>query len=348
MVSLDAPGLKMELTPEAAIGIVQKEVQRKGWKKMDLSDIITVYTPFYIFSFDVIAEGGAPPGKAALNANTGEINEFAPAILERPVKREKKTPEGMDVDVEPTNIKESEVEKVATVKIANMLGAKRENIVISAVSKIYIPFFRLWVDVAGDSFKFEIDGCLGYPTGGDAIPARQKDWAESTGDTMDKMKSPNGIGQLFTATLNEVPKLLGSGKGSGESKYVQWAIIGAVILVLGFFAYQQLGTKAECKVNSEFLSKPEFFGLFGNRNIFPQELEENVLYVQGTCSFSSRENDKLVIGDVSIKKKGIPIATTGINATTRSDSSVKRNFEMQWPRDEEQGNYELTFDKIIG
>ncbi len=348
MVSLDASALKMELTPEAAIGIVQKEVARKGWKKFDLSDIITVYTPFYIFSFDVIAEGGAPPGKAALNANTGEINEFAPAILERPLKREKKTPEGMEVDVEPTNIKETEVEKVATVKIANMLGAKRENIVISAVSKIYIPFFRLWVDVAGDSFKFEIDGCMGYPTGGDAIPARQKDWSESTGDTMEKMKSPSGIAQLLTATINEIPKLLGGKGGGGESKYIQWAIIGAVILVLGFFIYQQLGTKVECKLNDEFLSKPEFFGLFGNKKIYPQELQENLLYVQGVCGFSSRENDKIVIGDVSIKKNGLPIATTGVNATTRSDSTVKRNFELQWQRDAEPGEYTLTFDKIVG
>ncbi len=345
MVSLDAPGLKMELTPEAAIGIVQKEVQRKGWKKLDLSDIITVYTPFYIFSFDVIAEGGAPPGKAALNANTGEINEFAPAILERPIKREKKTPEGMDVEVEPTNIKESEVEKVATVKIANMLGAKRENIVISAVSKIYIPFFRLWVDVAGDSFKFEIDGCLGYPTGGDVIPARQKDWAESTGDTMDKMKSPTGIAQLLSLTMSEIPKMLG---GKGDSKYVQWAVIGAIILVVGFFALQQFGTSVECKVNDEFLSKPEFLGLFGNKKIFPQELDEDVLYVQGVCSFTSRENDKIIIGDVSIRKQGIPIESTSVNATTRSDSAVMRDFEIQWPRDEEPGNYELGFEKIVG
>ena len=347
MVNLDASALKLELTPEAAIGIVQKEVQRKGWKKMDLSDIITVYTPFYIFSFDVIAEGGAPPGKAALNANTGEINEFAPAILERPIKREKKTPEGMEIDVEPTNIKESEVEKVATVKIANMLGAKRENIVISAVSKIYIPFFRLWVDVAGDSFKFEIDGCLGYPTGGEAIPARQKDWAESTGDTMDKMKSPTGIAQLLTLTISEIPKILG-GKGSGESKYIQWAIIGGVIIIVGFFIFQQFGTSVECKVNDEFLSKPEFLGLFGNKKIFPQELDEDVLYVQGVCSFSSRENDKIIIGDVSIRKQGIPIESTSVNATTRSDSIVKRDFEIQWIRDEALGNYELGFDKIVG
>lgn len=345
MSNLDAPALKMELTPEAAIGIVQKEVQRRGWKKFDLSDIITVYTPFYMFSFDVIAEGGAPPGRAALNANSGEINEYAPAILERPLQREKKTPEGMDVEVEGTNIKESDVEKVATVKIANMLGAKRENIVISAVSKIYIPFFRLWVDVAGDSFKIEIDSCLGYPTGLDAVPKRESTWTETAGQTVEKMKSPSGISQLFSSTVTEVSKLA---TGKGDNKTVQWVVIGAFILVIGFFVMQQFSAKVDCSVDEAFLSRPEFLGIVGKRSILPQELSEDTLYVQGSCSFTSRENDRLVLAQVSIMKNKLPIGSTTVNATTRSDGTVKRSFEIEWQRDEEPGEYALTAEKLVG
>ncbi|MFH1247356.1 MAG: hypothetical protein V1644_03165 [Candidatus Micrarchaeota archaeon] len=349
MVNLDAPCLKLELTPEAAIGIVEKEVKRKGWKKFDLSDIITVYTPFYVFSFDVIAEGGAPPGKAILNANSGEINEFAMMLLERPLAKSKKTPEGIEVEVETTNIKESDVEKVATVKIANMLGAKRENIVISAVSKVYIPFFRVWIDAAGDSFKIEIDGCLGYPSGTDAIPARQKDWAETTGETVQKMKSPSGIMQLLSATFSEIPKLLGgSSGGKADNKYIQWVIIGAVIIVIGFFIYQQFSAKVECNIDNEFLSKPEYLGLVGKRKIYPQELNGETLFVQGKCSFSSRENDKIIVLDVSLNKQGFPIAATSVNATISNGLTVTKSFEIQWPIDEEPGEYSLKVEKIIG
>ncbi len=344
MVSLDAPALKLELTPEAAIGIAQKEVVKKGWKKFDLSDIVTVYVPFYSFSFDIAAEGGAPPGRAALNANTGEINEFAPVLLERPLAKTRKTPEGMQVEVEETNVKQSEVEKVASVKIANMLGAKRENIVISAISKVYIPFFRMWVDVGGDSFKIEVDGCLGYSTGLENIPAKQKTWDESSGEAIDKMKTPSGIMQLINATIGELSKAI---TGKGDAKYVQWVLIGAFILIIGFFALQQFTSKIECSANEDFLSQPEFF-LFGKRKILPGELDENTLYIEGTCGFSSRENDKLVIAQAIVKKKGIPIASTTLNATTLANGVVKREFQITWAIDEEPGEYELGFEKIVG
>ncbi len=345
MVNLDANALKLELTPESAIGIVQKEVIKRGWKKYDLSDIVTVYTPFYIFSFDVIAEGGAPPGKAAINANTGEISEFVPVLLERPIQKAKKTAEGVEAEVEPTNIKESEVDKVASVKISNMLGAKRENIVISAVSKIYVPFFRLWIDVAGDSFKIEIDGALGYPTGLDAIPKREKTWDESTGETIKKMQSPAGIVQLAGATGGEVVKSIG---GKGDNKYVQWAIIAVVILVVGYFVLQQFNAKIDCNPDDDFLSKPQFFGLIGARKLAPQELEQDVLYVRGKCQISSRDADKYILAQISVKKGGFPIASELVNATTRADGPVTRSFEIQWPRDDQTGDYELAVDKIVG
>ncbi len=346
MVNLDALALKMELTPEAAIGIVQKEVNRKGWKKFDLSDILTVYTPFYIFSFDVIAEGGAPPGKAALNANTGEINEFVPSLLERPIQKLRKTAEGIEAEIEPTNIKESEVEKVASVKIANMLGAKRENIVISAISKIYIPMFRLWLDVAGDSFKVEIDAALGYPTGLELIPKREKTWDESTSETIRKMQSPSGIAQLASATSGEIAKVAG---GKADNKYIQWAIIGAVILVIGYFALQSLNSKTDCTVDNEFLSKPEYLGLFGNRKLSPQEADADTLYVTGSCKFSG-DNDKLVIVSVGVKQNGLPLSATTVQAVTRADSEITRQFNVNWTRTDEEltGSYELTVDKLIG
>ncbi|MFH0713644.1 MAG: hypothetical protein V1722_03770 [Candidatus Micrarchaeota archaeon] len=345
MVNLDASCLKLELTPEAAIGIVQKEVVRHGWKKYDLSDIVTVYVPFYVFSFDVIAEGGAPPGKAAMNANTGEMNEFVPVLLERPIQRQKKTPEGMEVEVEPTNVRESEVEKVAAVKLANMLGAKRENIVISAVSKIYVPFFRMWIDVAGDSFKIEVDGALGYASGSDAIPKREKTWEESTSDTIQKMQSPSGIAQLAGATGGEVAKSFGS---SGQNKYIQWAIIAVVIIVIGYFVMQQFNAQVACVPDEEFLSTPQFFGLIGARKIVPQELDADSMYVAGKCTFSSRENDKFIVVQVLLKNSGVPISTTVVNVTLQSDVPATRSFQIDFPSSDVTGDYELAVERLVG
>src|SRR3989338_6310434 len=65
---LDAPTFELVLTPEAALGIIQKEVSRKRWAKWEVEDIRLVYTPYWIFSFDVTAEGAQPSGRVAMNA----------------------------------------------------------------------------------------------------------------------------------------------------------------------------------------------------------------------------------------------------------------------------------------
>jgi len=52
---LDAQAFQTVLTPEAALGIIQKTIAQKGWKKSEVTDIKLVYTPYWLFSFDVIA-----------------------------------------------------------------------------------------------------------------------------------------------------------------------------------------------------------------------------------------------------------------------------------------------------
>ncbi|MBI5061550.1 MAG: hypothetical protein HZB67_04525 [Candidatus Aenigmarchaeota archaeon] len=50
---LDAPALSPVLTPEQALGIIQKSVSGKGWKKYDVAEIKLVYSPYWLFSFDI-------------------------------------------------------------------------------------------------------------------------------------------------------------------------------------------------------------------------------------------------------------------------------------------------------
>ncbi|KKW37671.1 MAG: hypothetical protein UY87_C0087G0010, partial [Candidatus Peribacteria bacterium GW2011_GWC2_54_8] len=87
------------LSPEAALGIVQKTVLSKGWKQFDVSDVKLVYTPYWVFSFDVLAGESNPTGKTALNAYTGELNDYVPYLIERPLKKVKETEEGAEAEV---------------------------------------------------------------------------------------------------------------------------------------------------------------------------------------------------------------------------------------------------------
>ncbi|MBI4406726.1 hypothetical protein HY571_02325, partial [Candidatus Micrarchaeota archaeon] len=155
----------------------------------------------------------------------------------------------------------------------------------------------------------------------------------------------SGILQLLQNTFNEIGKLLG-GKSGG--KQFQWVALIAAIAVIGFLIFQQFGTKTSCEPDEAYLSRPEFLGIFGKRNLFPQEVEQGTMLVQGTCKFSSREDDNLIIGQVIVNKDGFPIGSTTVNATTISGREVERSFEITFPREETPGNYELVFEKIVG
>ena len=107
---LDATTFELVLTPEVAIGIVQKELGRSGYKAIDISQIRLFYEPYWVFTFDV--EGAQQPisGKTALNASSGDVNEFVPILLDRPLNKTKRTADNVESEVEPTSVDRKEVE----------------------------------------------------------------------------------------------------------------------------------------------------------------------------------------------------------------------------------------------
>jgi len=227
-VILDAVALEAKLTPEAALSIVQKSLAQKGWKKHEVADIKLVYTPFWTFSFDVVTggQGPTPTGRTALNAFSGELNDLVPIILDRPIKRSKTAQEG--AEVESTSVSQHEAKDTAAMKIAAHVGGiTKDMIAVSALNKIYVPFYRVWVNVADDTYKIEVDAAMGAPMGLDDIPTRQKGWDEATSETIDRMKSPKGWAELGAKTAGVA---VGATKPGGEN--TRYIILGLVILVL--------------------------------------------------------------------------------------------------------------------
>ena len=298
---LDAQGFKTVLTPEAALGIVQKTVLSKGWKQFDVSDVKLVYTPYWVFSFDVLAGESNPTGKTALNAYTGELNDYVPYLIERPLKKVKETEEGAEAEVLPTAIAKSELSEVAATKVAAHAGIKKEMVSISAATKYYIPSFQIWVDAAGDSFKIDIDALLGNPQGSEAIPERPRGFSESAGETVKKLKSPSGWVELIGKTLAAVtgvvkPPAAGEGGGVAKSPLVRYALLALLVLALGYFVFFRTTTKGsvECVLNAQYYNPPEWFGLFGAKTVKPSTTPEGKLSVQGNCRFYNTGTDDVV------------------------------------------------------
>ncbi len=350
---LDAPSFTLNLTPEAALSSIQREIAKRGWKQWEVQEIRLVYVPYYVFSFDVVAEGGQQPtGKAALNANTGELDEFVPTILERPLSRTKQTDEKAKPEVEPTNISRSEVEKVAAVKIGASVGLKRENIAVSAIAKYYFPFYRTWINVggeAGDSYTINVDALMGAPLGLEAVASKHKTWVEETEFTLDRLKTPSGWFEL----IGSIPSLLTGGGGPAASilgsKAGRWIVLGAVALVLLFFVFRSPSVSASCVPANAFAGPTPALGLdfLGKPTINPTRRADGMLFVRGTCTFrNNNKEDLTACVRVQALENGVP--TSAINNTCvlvrAGGAAHEKEFSLTWRATNSRATYSLEYE----
>ncbi len=346
---LDAPTFELVLTPEAALGIIQKEINRKHWAKWEVEDIRLVYTPYWIFSFDVTAEGSQPSGRVALNATTGEVDEFVPQLLDRPFKKARQTdPKSPKAEVESTNISRKEVEAVAPAKVAAAVGLKKDTITVSAIAKYYVPFFRVWATVpaeTGDSYKINVDALMGAPLGSQAIPGKEKGMEESTEETFDKLKSPAG----WMSLINDTGKALQQGGPGGllATPLGRWAIMLAVILVLAFFVFRAPNVGAECKPADAYLSAPEFV-FFGDTHLVPKRTTKGEFYIEGTCTFTNNNRDpQSSCVRMNILDGKLPVAGNNTCVSNLVAGGItEKDFRIQWPG-KVQSTYVLETNKVV-
>ena len=327
---LDAPSFKLVLTPEAALGLVQKELQKRGWKKVEVEEIRLVYTPYWIFSFDVLAEGSQPSGRAALNANSGELDEVIPIILEHPLDKTKKTDEKSEGEVEGTAISRSEVERVAPAKIAAQVGLKKESISVSAISKYYIPTYRIWAVVppkGGETYKLQVDALMGIPTGLDAIPGKGKGWQEETEFTLEKLKTPGGWAEMIGATFTA----LVGGKLSRTGLLI---LLGLVAVSLAFIVFARTPISSECAVSQEMIGEKQFFNSLGEQYLNPLVNRAGQFYVNGECFFKNTGKEaQTVCLKVTLKIDGSEsqfFNSTCIGNLQPSETPTEKEFTITW------------------
>lgn len=338
---LDAPSFKTVVTPEAALGIIQKSVAQRGWKQYDVSDVKLVYTPYWVFSFDVLVGESSPTGKTALNAYTGDLNDYVPYVLERPSKKTNQTEAGAEVEVLPTAISKTELNEVGATKVAAHAGLKKENVSISAATKYYVPSYQVWVDVAGDSFKIDIDAVVGNPQGIEGIPERKKGWNEAAGEAVSKMKTPSGWIELFGRTVSSVAGMgkstvEGKGGNNGQASMIRYAVLALVVLAVAYFFFFRNQTQGSvaCDLQSSYYNSPEWFG-FGAKTVRPGVNEQGMLFVEGHCDFVNPGKDdipsmvalaKITLGDQIIAQNSSFVALLPPTGKTPST----KTFQIAW------------------
>lgn len=336
---LDAQTFELSVTPEVALSLVQKEVSRSGHKDLDVQQIRLFYTPFWVFTFDV--EGAAQPisGKTALNASSGDVSEFVPVLIDRPLNKTKRTAENVESEIEATAVDRREVEKVAQARVAAQIGVRKEQVSVSAFQKFYIPFYRVWFSVAGTPMKAEVDGCLGAVFGLEGVPKKQKSMDDVTRETLEKMKSPSGWAELAGRTVDAATGAA-TGKGGGN-KGALWLGLIAVILI---FLFLSMGSKssvtASCHLYPQYVKTDLNLFIYKTESVRPALLGvNNTKYVEGECSLTTKsKSDEIVLLPIYIRIDG-----SDSNRRLPRDASVKvvagdfptkKDFHIEWIEDD--------------
>jgi hypothetical protein len=348
---LDAQTFELVLTPEIALSSVQKDLSKAGHRNIEVQQIRLFYEPFWVFTFDV--EGTQQPisGKTALNASSGDVNEFVPVLLERPLNRTKNTAENAECEVEPTSVDRREVERVAQARVAAQLGVKKDQVSVSAFQKIYVPFYRIWLSLDGAPYRAEVDGCLGATFGLEGVPKRQKGMGEATKETLEKMKSPAGWADLIGRTGSAVAGGL-SGKQApipGLGQAGVWLILIAVIIFVFALANPLRGSStASCELKPEFYKTDFNLIVYKFQTIVPGYGDAGTRYVEGTCKFTTKNKDGEVVcpqvylrldGLDTVRKSATELCGTKV---VYSDYPTAKEFRIEWDDDNAKHSYEFV------
>ena len=295
---LDSQTFELVLTPEVALSSVKKDLGSAGYKRIEVEQIRLFYTPFWVFTFDI--EGTAQPisGKTSINACSGDVSEFVPALFERPLNKTRKTAENVESEVESTAVDKREVERVAQARVAAQVGVKKDQVSVSAFQKIYVPFYRIWLSAEGNPIKAEVDGCLGATFGLEGIPKKQKTMDEVTKDTLNKLKTPSGWADLTSRTVDAASSAL-TGKSApipGLGQGGVWLILIAILFVLLFlgnpFASQGI---VSCRLDPQYFKTDLNLFVYKFESVRPGYASNNTRFVEGACNFTTKSKDTVTV-----------------------------------------------------
>ncbi|MFC2175024.1 hypothetical protein ACFLQ2_04135 [archaeon] len=250
---LDAPALQLRYTLKDILGIVERVLKDRHWRKFDIESTSLVYVPHWFFNFDVYqqAEGHskAYASQMALDAVTGKLNPMLVQIMGNiPTKRENETTHGIQCEAWKPSVQKAEVKDVAAIKVAGEMNLPKEAVTVSGVNLLYVPYWQVWVRLPSGTKRIDLDAISGSPVFISDVQERERGTLEITMDMLEDLKTPAGWVDYskkafdwgFGAAANAGQGIMGSVvPWVMNTRVGQYTALGAIIILLIlFYLYQ--------------------------------------------------------------------------------------------------------------
>lgn len=194
---LDAPALQLRYTLKDILGIVERILKERHWRKFDIESTSLVYVPNWFFNFDIYQEvqgqSQTYSSQMALDAVTGKLNPLIIQVMDNiPTKREREPRHGIDCDVLAPSVKKEEVKDIAAIKVAGETGVPKAAVTISGVNLVYVPYWQVWVRLPTGTKRIDLDAISGSPSFISDVPERERGQIEITMEMLQELTTPAG------------------------------------------------------------------------------------------------------------------------------------------------------------
>ncbi|RLG21972.1 hypothetical protein DRN74_01000 [Candidatus Micrarchaeota archaeon] len=212
---LEHPALKLSLGVQDIITLIEEILREKNWKKFELLSFKLLYSPIYIFNYDLLVEQDVEgqtfskgfSGTMAINAVTAELEPvFSHILKERPVEYEKEISHDFDYELEKASLTKDELKETCKIKLAAQFNVGKDSVAVSGFRLLYWPIWRVFVTLPKGIQRINVDAVSGQVLNISEVPEKEKTWLEITADTLKLMKKPEGWLTLSKKTVSLLGK----------------------------------------------------------------------------------------------------------------------------------------------
>ncbi len=180
---------------------------QKGWKNYYFSSSKLVYVPFWFFSYDIFSEASGKPehlssGKKALNAFSKEFNETLGSMDHTSSARETQASTGYEVEVLKPMLSGKEAKDFILLKIASLEKTPKQNVMLSGLEMLYIPFFHISVSLDEETKTVMLNALSGEILSGQEIPERRPKSSEVFAEAISDFSTLQGWQNFFSETIS--------------------------------------------------------------------------------------------------------------------------------------------------
>ncbi len=237
---LDAPAFPVSFPIEKTIELIDSLVKSKYWEDFKVGSLKLIYLPYWVFNYTAYEEKEDKGrketkelafGKMSFADIPGELDEATASLYSSVEKETSNTPsEDYPFEVRKAKFSSSDVKEIAGVKLASNLGIAKENVIVSAVEKTYLPIWSTSVTIAEKNYRMEINAVSGEIMNEKEIPEREKGWLDITAETIEELKNPG----TWVKYTREVGKSVAPKTGSFFNSFMNDK--STQIIVLGIIA----------------------------------------------------------------------------------------------------------------